>query len=41
MEEQAVVMVGAGPAEFRQVMLAEVERWRKVVRDNNIIAEQE
>lgn len=41
MEEQAVVMVGSTPAQFREVMVSEIERWKKVVRDNNITAEEE
>lgn len=30
------VMVGSGPAEFQRLIATEVERWKKVVKDNNI-----
>lgn len=40
LEVEGILMVGSTPAQFRQVISAEVERWRKVVQDNNIKLEQ-
>ena len=36
LEAEGIVMVGSTPAQLKQVMVTEVERWRKVVQDNRI-----
>ena len=36
LEAEGIVMVGSTPGQFKQVMITEVERWRKVVQDNHI-----
>lgn len=40
LEAEGGVMIGSTPAQFRQVMASEVERWQKVVRDAGIKLEQ-
>lgn len=40
LEAEGGVMIGSTPAQFRQVMVSEVDRWQKVVRDAGIKLEQ-
>ena len=39
LEPDGWVMVGSTPAQFRQLIVTETERWKKVVEDNGITAE--
>lgn len=39
LEPDGWVMVGSTPAQFRQLIVTETERWKKVVQDNGIVAE--
>ena len=40
LDAQGSVPVGSTPAEFRQLIQAESDRWRKVVRENGITLEE-
>ena len=40
LEADGAVMVGNTPAEFRQVIITETARWRKLIQDNGIQLEQ-
>ncbi len=40
LEAEGIVMVGSSPQVLRQLIAVEVERWRKVVKDNNIKLEE-
>jgi len=40
LEAEGIVMVGSSPQVLRQLIAVEVERWRKVVKDNNIKIEE-
>ena len=40
LEAEGIVMVGSTPEQFRQVMAAEVVRWKKVVQDNHITLDE-
>ena len=40
LEAQASVPVGSTPAQFRELLATEIERWRKVVQDNGIKLEE-
>ncbi len=40
LESDGAVMVGNTPAEFRQVIITETARWRKLIQDNGIQLEQ-
>ena len=37
--EDGTVLVGSTPAEFQQLLVTEINRWRKLVKDNDIKAE--
>jgi tripartite-type tricarboxylate transporter receptor subunit TctC len=39
MEPEGIAIVASSPAELDQFVRAEEERWRKVVRENNIRAD--
>ena len=39
LEADGWVLVGTGPAPLRQLIVTEVERWTKLVKDNNIVAD--
>ncbi len=39
LEPDGWVMVGSTPAKFRQLIVTETERWKKVVEENGITAE--
>ena len=39
LEPEGWVLVGSTPAQFRQLIVTETERWKKVVEDNGITAE--
>lgn len=39
LEADGWVLVGTGPAPLRQLIVTETERWMKLVKDNNIVAD--
>ena len=40
LEAEGIVLVGSTPAQFRQVIADELNRWRKVVQENGIKLEE-
>lgn len=40
LEAEGIALVGSTPAQFRQMLAGETERWRKVVQENGIKLEQ-
>ena len=40
LEADGAIAVGSTPAQYRQLIVSEVERWKKIVQDNNIKVEE-